>query len=367
MTRPATGLRSLARLLGVLVEQAEASVGADRTAILRHAEDTLAQLGRIVGRAAHFPSPRASAARHSFVRLHADAARVRYLADAYTGIKRPTAWERFRLRGVSIAQLSGRMSARIRMMQGTDGLKEPAGIPFKPLAEATDQPDDWAPISGEEAEAFHQVMERTQCVFARRSTIWTAPSAAGLRMEDAVHLWSRALRGFVEASRREKLDGLVLPLPAASGDTVDRLALTTRRVLEGLAEQDAAGTCDLRSPERAGWYLSFYGERMFVVTVAPCYPTDHSRHGFGEPHTFVLLQPDRAFDRAVSPGSDGVISTAVRSRIRELYKQHGRPYDLAITLSPFEAHRFVKPLALGDPPIRWWRDETAQDEPRKTK
>ncbi|WP_459651009.1 YqcI/YcgG family protein [Kitasatospora sp. Ki12] len=191
-------------------------------------------------------------------------------------------------------------------------------------------------------------------MFAQRSTIWAAPDWNGSTLADAMDPWSRALAGFAEACRREALDGVLMSLPSSFGATVNGLAYTTRQIVEGLAARDPRGRGDARSPEREGWYFSFAGERMFVIAMASCYSPDHARHTFGEPFTFLLLQPDSAFERAVSPGSDGLISGAVRSRIRELYARHGRPCDVSITLSPCEAHRFVKPAALGDPPVRWW-------------
>lgn len=33
-----------------------------------------------------------------------------------------------------------------------------------------------------------------------------------------------------------------------------------------------------------------------------------------------------------------------------------RPYDLALTLSPREADRIVKPATYGAPPVPWWED-----------
>lgn len=359
---PATGMRSTARLLSESAAQVFLGSRAETVAFLDSAEGAAAELARLIGKHAipySLPMGRGRIAEG----LRADTATIERLVDAYSGAVRLTAWQRLRLRKASLAVLLGRVSARIGALRaacasGQGGLGH-AEVSLK-VGGGVDC-GDWSPVSGEQAEAFGRVLGRTQCVFARRSVIWMA-SWTGRCIDDAVRAWAPLVRGFAEAARRDPVDGLVLALPGSFGDSVDRLAATTRQVLDGLAAEDGRGRRGLRSPERQGWYFTFAGERMFLVTMAPCYPADHARHSFGEPYTFLLLQADHAFDRAVSPGSGGIISSAVRSRIRELYDQHGRPYDLAITLSPFEAYRFVKPLGLGEPPVRWWEARVDQDD-----
>jgi hypothetical protein len=56
----------------------------------------------------------------------------------------------------------------------------------------------------------------------------------------------------------------------------------------------------------------------------------------------------------VRPQDSGLIPPAVRSAIRQQYHANGQAYDIAISESPAEAERFVKPLVIGDDPIRWW-------------
>ncbi|MCX5247142.1 YqcI/YcgG family protein [Streptomyces sp. NBC_00201] len=364
---PATGFRSTARLLSKSAAQVFMGSCAETVELLDSAEGAASELEQLIGNHAIPYSPPMGAGRIA-EGLRADTAAIERLIDAYSGAVRLTAWRRFKLRKASLAVLLGRVSARIGALRavcasGQGGLGH-AGVSLKVCGGAVC--GDWSPVSGEQAEAFGRVLGRTQCVFARRSVIWTAPWT-GPCIDDAVRAWAPLVRGFAEAARRDPVDGLVLALPGSFGDSVDRLAATTRQVLDGLAAKDGRGRRGLQSPERQGWYFTFAGERMFLVTMAPCYPADHARHSFGEPYTFLLLQADRAFDRAVSPGSGGIISSAVRSRIRELYDQHGRPYDLAITLSPFEAYRFVKPLALGEPPVRWWEARVDQDDRRSSR
>ncbi|MFF3257466.1 YqcI/YcgG family protein [Actinacidiphila glaucinigra] len=294
--------------------------------------------------------------------LRADSRSIEHLVRAYSGGSGLTLRQRAALRGASLGTLLDRVGVGLDTLGA--GNIPPVGF-TGPIATGPDA-TDWSPVSGPEAESFERVMRGTQCVFARRSVIWTVPWC-GPDIEEALPAWGQKLRGFAAAARREPVDGIVLTLPGEYGATVTDLASTTRRVLRGLAELDGSSRCDLRSPEREGWYFTFARERMFLVTTAPCYPPDHSRHGFGEPYTYLLFQPDRAFDRAVSPSGGGLISPAVRGRIRDLYENSGRPYDLSITLSPFEAHRFVKPLSLGEAPVRWWELGPADEGGRSTR
>ena len=90
-----------------------------------------------------------------------------------------------------------------------------------------------------------------------------------------------------------------------------------------------------------------------MVTFGPCYGPNSSRYAFGLDATYLLFQPRSSFVRRWAPGTDRLPDRA-REAIRHDFEAAGRQYDLAITLSPREAHRVVKPVRLGEPPVRWW-------------
>jgi hypothetical protein len=104
--------------------------------------------------------------------------------------------------------------------------------------------------------------------------------------------------------------------------------------------------------EDRDWWFTFASQPFFVVTFAPCYGPDSSRFAFGSKATYLLFQTRDSFVRRWD--RDGRIPLASRARIRSAYAAAGRRYDLRLTLSPFEAHRYVKPDALGRAPVRWW-------------
>lgn len=358
-TRDAIGMRHTARLLRDRVDSAARTQGLPRDTALGQARAAATRLADLAGAAGRSSAARLGAGTPRsdglrFDGLRADARRIVRLVDAYAGAVPLLPLHRIALRGASVGALASRMSARLDAPPGGPGPTEAAGEPVG---------GDWAPDGGAAHASFARVLSGTHCVFAGRSVIWTAPPPAGADIDGMCAQWAPVVRGFATACRRERLDGLLLPLPAEHGDTLARLSASVRRLLGGLVARTARSRGDLADPERPGWHLTLGGERMFVLSMAPCYPADHARHTFGEPYTFVLLQPDSAFDRAVSPGSGGLIAAAVRERIRRRYAAHGQPYDLSITLSPFEAHRFVKPLAVGDPPVRWWAADQHAERP----
>lgn len=174
--------------------------------------------------------------------------------------------------------------------------------------------------------------------------------------------WLPAIVRFVEVSEECKLDGLLLEMPGPGyGDSIEALGQTTARVLRFLSSADPAGDHRMAAEiEDPSWWFSFGGQKLFVLTFGPCYSCYSSRYGFETAHTYLVFQPIHCFSRRIPDGATQR-SQRVRRQIRQRYQASGRPYDLTITLSPFEAHRYVKPASLGDPPVKWWRQAEDPD------
>ncbi|MFZ0231314.1 MAG: YqcI/YcgG family protein, partial [Mycobacterium sp.] len=135
------------------------------------------------------------------------------------------------------------------------------------------------------------------------------------------------------------------------------LGRTTLQALDYLSTNDPLGArCMERNVEDSTWWFSFGGEKLFVLTFGPCYPITNSRYGFQTSCSYLVFQPIHAFSRHLPDGDVGK-SRRSREEIRLRYTNAGRPYDLAITLSPYEAHRYVKPAQAGQPPVTWWRKQ----------
>lgn len=200
------------------------------------------------------------------------------------------------------------------------------------------------------------IQQQTHCIFAPAARLWGSPPwqpALGLA-GNLEHCLPHFIR-FVDVARELRLDGYAITLPGAEhGATLALLARHTRGVLEFLSDRDPAGDHCMRRPiESPEWVFSFGGEPFFINTFAPCYPSGHSRYGFGADDVFVLLQPRHSFARAYGKAAS-VVPNVARARIRSDYAAHGRRYSTAISTVPFEAHRIVRPLQIDDPPVRFW-------------
>jgi len=200
---------------------------------------------------------------------------------------------------------------------------------------------------------FEAVRGRTECIFARGTRLWGSPDWERGELERNLDRFAERLSAFVAVADSDELDGIVLEVAEPdAGSTVEELAATTRAVVEGLIARDpAASETPIEDPE---WWLTFAGSPLFVATFAPCYDASSSRYGFGLERTYLLFQTRGSFVRRWSPRT-GALSESARRKIRIAFERAGRPYDLSITLSPLEAHRYVKPARLGAPPVEWWK------------
>lgn len=219
------------------------------------------------------------------------------------------------------------------------------------------------PSTAPSLERFEAVRGQSECVFARGARLWGAEEwesgAFGCNLDRFAALMTR----FTAVADAQQLDGVVLEVAEpGAGTTVERLAATMRAVVEGLTARDPAASPD-PPVDDPRWWLTFDGGALFVASFAPCYEVTSSRYGFGLRHTYLLFQTRGSFVRRHASGST-VLPERARVRTRTAFAAAGRPYDLALTLSPLEAHRFVKPARLGEPPIEWWKASREPDERR---
>jgi hypothetical protein len=67
--------------------------------------------------------------------------------------------------------------------------------------------------------------------------------------------------------------------------------------------------------------------------------------------TFIFIQPQSSFTALRVPKGE---HRKVRDFIRAAFASHGRPYDIGIAESPYEAEKFVKALKMGEMAVQWW-------------
>jgi hypothetical protein len=212
------------------------------------------------------------------------------------------------------------------------------------------------PAHAESLRRFADIQNGTECIFASTARMWGSQ-----RYDDRLSLtanlreWLPLFTRFCRAARGLKLDGMVFELPGHFGAVVETLGRTTLQVLDYLSANDPIGArCMEKNVEDSTWWFSYADEKLFVLTFGPCYPITSSRYGFQVRNTYLVFQPNHTFSRHLPAGDIGK-SRRSREEIRRRYANAGRPYDLAITLSPYEVHRYVKPVQAGQPPVSWWR------------
>lgn len=213
------------------------------------------------------------------------------------------------------------------------------------------------PSTSPSLDGFRAVQQHTQCIFAPIARVWGHPAwAVGSPLEDNLAAGLGAFERFVKVAGHEWLDGYVIELAEEQyGATLPALARSVKRVLQFLSDHDPAGErCMDKQIESTEWQFSFGGLRCFVLAFAPCYGPNSSRYSFGSKSTFIFLQPDISFVHLKIPRGE---EKKVRDTIRQAYAAHGRPYDMAIIEVPLEAPRYVKPLRVGDPVVRWWEEQ----------
>jgi hypothetical protein len=204
---------------------------------------------------------------------------------------------------------------------------------------------------------FDSIRLQTECGFARGAELWGSDEWPAGGLEPAVAAFAQLLVRLV--TQADPPDGAVLEVcDPGAGASVEALARTTREVIARLRRLDPGPRLDVPVDD-PDWWFTFAGERFFVVTFGPCYGPESSRYAFGLDATYLLFQTRSSFVQRWAPGTDRLPDRA-RKAIRRDFEAAGRRYDLAITLSPFEAHRIVKPARLGEPPVRWWIKEDGE-------
>lgn len=201
---------------------------------------------------------------------------------------------------------------------------------------------------------FSKIKHNTYCPFAKKSRVWGSPTwDSKITIEENLSPAMFNLLRFTRCADSEDLDGFVIAAPGSYGNTIENLSEFTRTVLNYLSDKDPkGGHCMDKDINKQEWQFNFNGEKLFIITFAPCYPKTNSRYSFGEDATFILFQPENSFSknkvpRGISPGN-------LRDSIRKEFLVHNQRYFSSIITSNLEAPRYVKPLHVDDCPVKWW-------------
>lgn len=204
---------------------------------------------------------------------------------------------------------------------------------------------------------FQGIIENSACVFAHRSINISAPR---WNTERDLQFNLRNIRAsfyrFVELSSELELDGFIIEIPEAiAGTNLTKMGGLLHHILRDFSEHDPANeNCMSEEIESPQWWFKANGQRVVVLVFASFYDSTHPRHTGGLPFSYILFQPIHTFERRAR-NEVLEISTEARERIRAVFAAQGRPYDETISLSSFEAYKFLKPMRVGEAPIRWWQ------------
>jgi hypothetical protein len=204
------------------------------------------------------------------------------------------------------------------------------------------------------AQNFERIAGASGCPFARQGVHVAGPEwSADVSLAENTRRVAADLTALLATGRCD-WDGYVLEVAErVAPASVDALAVLLRELLTALAALDPSGrNCMALPVETKGWWFRFGRERFFVLTLSSLYPLSHSRSTLGVPGTFVLFQPEHAFDSALK--KLGAVTSQLRHNVRKAFATQGRSYDASLSESPYEVHRYVKPLECGDPVVRWW-------------
>lgn len=207
---------------------------------------------------------------------------------------------------------------------------------------------------------FKNVVDRTQCPFARKAT-WQelANDASKPLSEQAIDAAER-LRQAIPAAEREGRDMLALKIDSPE-HTRDLAAFTSyvATLLSHLSlDPRSMGSDSVML--RYGWRYWVSDVQCFVLSFAPFYSPEHPRHSPTK-SAYLAFQFESSFARngvsSMTPGQVHKLSMTVKER----FEEHGFTYLSEITHEAPEALHVIKPLRSGDLPIHWWKYVQADD------
>ncbi len=181
----------------------------------------------------------------------------------------------------------------------------------------------------------------------------TPPWDSDLSLEENLARSIESLNGFIENVEKDKLDIWIFTIcDRRYSINLRILAKTTNRILSYLSDNDPARTNILgQAIETSEWKFSYANVKFFIIVMAPCYPHHHPRSSHSEILSYFLFQPIISFKR-LNIKEHG--SMRMRTAIRRDFARRGSPLDEDLMDTEFEAYKYVKPIEIGDSPIKWW-------------
>lgn len=199
---------------------------------------------------------------------------------------------------------------------------------------------------------IENLLIESPCIFARSVIPQSGPSWERKKSLDAnLQKQSEAVNRW---TNDPSSDIFIIAAPASLGRTISSIAVFLNLVLRYLHKNSSNRyDCFDMDIETESWRYCVSNRDLFVLCLAPIYPSNHSRCSFKSRGIYVVLQKYSSFDKFV-PKGQLVISEDTRKQIRWIFQKKGMGYDLSISLSPIDAYKFLKPINNSDSIIKWW-------------
>jgi hypothetical protein len=205
--------------------------------------------------------------------------------------------------------------------------------------------------------SFDEVVAETRCPFSGLAT-WRElrPELPQSRAEALAALTEqgRTLRPQIAQLDRAEID--MVAVEVSHPELVADLASFTeavRHFITGLHGCESYQRGELETTE-ADWLLIVDGVRLFGLTFAPFYQKNHPRHSPTD-SAYIVIQFLFSFRKIRMSGLSRAAKRRLSNRVRATFEAAGVPYFAYITQDLPEIMKMIKPLKMGDPPIRWWQ------------
>lgn len=205
---------------------------------------------------------------------------------------------------------------------------------------------------------FADVISSTQCPFAKKGNLYYGSTwTPRLRLEEQVPIWAKEMVEFIRIMPSCNPDGFVVggigeQIPA----TIEKLSLFVSTVLKDFTTFDRGSPLLECEVAEHSWQFTFKGTRMFLVVMSSVYQSTNSRYSPIPESVFMFFQPEAAFDNFMPYHEHDPRTKHIKTRIRQEFVSAGKAYDVNIVTNPSEASKYIKPLNVGDPVVKWWKN-----------
>lgn len=207
------------------------------------------------------------------------------------------------------------------------------------------------------AKEFAQIINSTACPFAPKSKMeFSDKWDEGKSFDENIDTLAIRLKEFTNTCESREMDGFIMEVTGKDSPTdIESLAKLLKKTLTNLESRDEksdkALEKDILDPS---WQFTFNGSRLFIITFAPFYPESSPRHSPRKDGTFIFFQPESSFHLHIPHPESDPRTVNLKVKIRDAFKKQGRPYDESIVNSKSDSLKYIKPLNIGDPVVKWW-------------